>query len=749
MKRLLSIFAIFLGGAASGWPAAPATLTSLQAIHALTKAEAAQSLPVDFEATVTYFRVHEADLFVENGGVAIYVAAYGQTEMRLLPGDHVRIEGATQDSFRTIVVSKRITLLSHGVPPSPVPATAQQLFSSQVDAMRVSVRGVVKSAEMVWSLHQRDIFLQVSIDGGYVDAMVNSHDESALKGLIDAEVEIAGVVNAKFDQKMQQVGTALDVQSLDDVKIVRRANTSPKTLPVTPMDQVLGGYFVRDLTQRVRVKGTVTYYQPGSAVMLQSGTKSLWIMTITDVPLRVGDVAYASGFPDVRNGYLVLTHCQVQDTQEYAPIPPAQVDWDTLTSGRNAFDLVSVEGRVVMKARGATQDEYVLTTTDDHLISVIYRHPDSADDAPLPPMKQVDVGSMLRVTGISMFYRTDPFNGPVASDLLIRNFDDVQVVARPAWLSITNLLRLVGALLVLLLLAGGRAWFSERNVRRQNAEVAYIERRRSRILEDINGSRPLAEVIEQVTELVSFKLRGVPCWCQVADGAKLGNCPAKLLAFRVVQEPIRARSGPALGVIYAAFDPLIKPRAFEVEALSMAAGLASLAIESRKLYSDLLRRSEFDLLTDIHNRFSLERRLDTEIEESRQVAGMFGLIYIDLDDFKLVNDLYGHRVGDLLLQEVTERMKRQLRPHDLMARLGGDEFAVLVPAVRSRTEVEEIALRLEDSLNDPMTIEGFVLRSSASFGMALYPEDGTTKDSLLSAGDAAMYVAKRMKHETQ
>ena len=128
---------------------------------------------------------------------------------------------------------------------------------------------------------------------------------------------------------------------------------------------------------------------------------------------------------------------------------------------------------------------------------------------------------------------------------------------------------------------------------------------------------------------------------------------------------------------------------------------------------------------------------------------MFGLIYIDLDDFKLVNDLYGHRVGDLLLQEVTERMKRQLRPHDLMARLGGDEFAVLVPAVRSRTEVEEIALRLEDSLNDPMTIEGFVLRSSASFGMALYPEDGTTKDSLLSAGDAAMYVAKRMKHETQ
>ncbi|MGA7857414.1 MAG: GGDEF domain-containing protein [Terracidiphilus sp.] len=749
MKRLLSILVLFLGGAASGWPAAPATLTNLQAIHALTNAEASRAIPVDFEATVTYFRNHEADLFVEDGGEAIYVAAYGQTEMSLRYGDRVRIEGTTQNSFRPIVIAKRITVLSHGVPPSPVPASAQQLFSSQVDSMRVSVRGVVKSAEMVWTLHERNIYLQVLIDGGYIDAAVNSHDESALKGLVDAEVEITGVVNAKFDQKMQQVGTVLDVQNLEDVKVLRRADSSPEALPVTPMDQVLSGYFVRDLSQRIRVKGTVTYYQQGSAVMLQSGAKSLWVMTITDVPLRVGDVAYASGFPDVRNGYLVLTHGQVQDTQEYAPITPTEVDWETLTSGRNAFDLVSVEGLVRTEAREATQDEYVLMTPGKHLVSVIYRHPDSADDAPLPAMKFVPIGSKIRVTGISMFYRTDPFNGPVASDLLIRNFDDVEVVAGPPLTTVTNLARLVGVLLVLLFLAGLRAWFSERKVRHQNAEVAYIERRRSGILEDINGSLPLAEIIERITELVSFKLRGVPCWCQIAGGAKLGNCPENLTAFRIVQEPVHSRTGPALGVVCAAFDPLINPRAIESETLSGAAGLAKLAIESRKLYSDLLRRSEFDLLTDIHNRFSLEKHLDAQIEKSRREASIFGLIYVDLDDFKLVNDLHGHRIGDVFLQEVTERMKHQLRPHDLLARLGGDEFAVLVSAVHSRAEVEEIVHRLEGSLSGAMKIEGVVLRASASFGIAIYPEDGTTKDSLLSAGDAAMYVAKRMKHETQ
>ncbi len=98
-----------------------------------------------------------------------------------------------------------------------------------------------------------------------------------------------------------------------------------------------------------------------------------------------------------------------------------------------------------------------------------------------------------------------------------------------------------------------------------------------------------------------------------------------------------------------------------------------------------------------------------------------------------------------ILQEVALRMKRQLRSHDLLARLGGDEFAVLVPTVRSRAGVEEIAVRLEHCFDEPFAVEGYVIRGSASVGIALYPEDGATKDSLLSAADAAMYAAKNSK----
>jgi diguanylate cyclase (GGDEF)-like protein len=179
----------------------------------------------------------------------------------------------------------------------------------------------------------------------------------------------------------------------------------------------------------------------------------------------------------------------------------------------------------------------------------------------------------------------------------------------------------------------------------------------------------------------------------------------------------------------------------------MGAGLAALAIETRRLYSDLVHRSQFDLLTEIHNRFSLDRHLDSLIRDARMKASVFGLIYVDLDEFKQVNDECGHQVGDLYLQQVAIRMEHVIRSVDLLARIGGDEFAVLVPDVRSRTDVEEIALRIERSFDEPVPAAEYLLHASASVGIAVYPADALTKDGLLHAADSAMYKTKNTKKQ--
>ena len=121
-------------------------------------------------------------------------------------------------------------------------------------------------------------------------------------------------------------------------------------------------------------------------------------------------------------------------------------------------------------------------------------------------------------------------------------------------------------------------------------------------------------------------------------------------------------------------------------------------------------------------------------------------VYVDLDGFKRVNDFYGHHSGDLYLQEAALRMKRQLRSHDMLARVGGDEFVALIPDAHCRADVEEVASRLEHCFKAPFAIEGHLIRGSASIGIAVYPEDGATKDRLLDTADTAMYEIKRNRN---
>jgi diguanylate cyclase (GGDEF)-like protein len=151
--------------------------------------------------------------------------------------------------------------------------------------------------------------------------------------------------------------------------------------------------------------------------------------------------------------------------------------------------------------------------------------------------------------------------------------------------------------------------------------------------------------------------------------------------------------------------------------------------------------AHYDALTDLPNRALFLDKLGQEIKRIDR-GGKLAVLYIDIDEFKSVNDSLGHPIGDELLKAVAARLSRCVRESDIVARLGGDEFAVVQTAVESSTDVTDLVARIYQAIREPCECLGHQLAADASIGIALAPQDGTDLDQLLKNADLAMYGAK-------
>ncbi len=170
------------------------------------------------------------------------------------------------------------------------------------------------------------------------------------------------------------------------------------------------------------------------------------------------------------------------------------------------------------------------------------------------------------------------------------------------------------------------------------------------------------------------------------------------------------------------------------------------AIEAKlKRQTELLNFQAYhDALTGLPNRTLFEDRLQQSISRAKSRQEKLALLFIDLDNFKQINDTLGHDFGDAVLQIVAKRFLRCLRSEDTLARLGGDEFTVLIQNLERASATAVIAQKLNESLKAPITINEHELHLSASIGISIYPKDATEKQDLLKYADTAMYKAKEM-----
>jgi diguanylate cyclase (GGDEF)-like protein/PAS domain S-box-containing protein len=167
-------------------------------------------------------------------------------------------------------------------------------------------------------------------------------------------------------------------------------------------------------------------------------------------------------------------------------------------------------------------------------------------------------------------------------------------------------------------------------------------------------------------------------------------------------------------------------------------------ITEKKLADELIwRHANYDLLTQIPNRRLFHDRLVHGIKAAQRAQQSLSLLFIDLDNFKEINDSYGHNVGDRLLIQVANRLKQCVRETDTVARMGGDEFTVILSQIKDTAYTAKIAENIIEKLAQPFMHDGQQLFISASIGVAIYPQDSIDAHELLRHADSAMYTAKR------
>jgi diguanylate cyclase (GGDEF)-like protein len=161
--------------------------------------------------------------------------------------------------------------------------------------------------------------------------------------------------------------------------------------------------------------------------------------------------------------------------------------------------------------------------------------------------------------------------------------------------------------------------------------------------------------------------------------------------------------------------------------------------------NDAELRASSDPLTGLPNRGQLMDRLELALTAANRDGSLVGVLFVDLDEFKAVNDQHGHLFGDVVLKSVADRLHEMLRASDTVGRMGGDEFVAISPFLRSAADLDVVVAKVREALSHSVENDGTPVRISGSVGSALFPRDGDTSTALLDQADAALYADKRAR----
>jgi len=257
----------------------------------------------------------------------------------------------------------------------------------------------------------------------------------------------------------------------------------------------------------------------------------------------------------------------------------------------------------------------------------------------------------------------------------------------------------------------------------------------TRAIDGIRASRALG------TSAVAAHLRR-PVYSHDVTNGDFGEIARRHDLASCSSLPIATGSGRLLGTLDLYQKRPSRPSASQIKFLQATLRSAAIAIEHRQMTDALEHQAYHDSLTGLPNRTLFRQRLQKSIAEAIASQKSVSLLYIDLDQFKLINDTMGHYFGDQMLRMVAGRLGESIREQDMLARISGDEFVVIAPNLDGTEAARDLCENVLRNLREPFLMKGQEIFVTASIGISRFPEDATDPESLLQRADGAMYRAK-------
>ena len=710
---------------------APPLANTVRQIQRLTPAEAAHTA-IQLTGTITYYDVVDRIMFLQDETGGIFIDTPGAYPIRT--GDRVELTGSTEPSFRTEVApNPRIRVIGKGRPIHAGQISYLNLAAAKGDSILVRVRGVVRAQDLEQHQYGPSVHLDLLMNGGELQVYLGPSFGLHPPSMLDETVEITGVAGGAFDAKNQMTGAVLFVPGPHSIRTLARPRRPMASLPLTGIDDVFQSWSVHDRSERVRVRGTLTYYRVGEGAVLEHEGKSLFVQTRELDDLAIGDVVDAFGFASDREYAPSLRQAMLVRTGERRKVSPSAVSYDDALNGFYSDNLISLTGVLVSELHSPTSESIVIDV-GGHLVTGKLESGRS-----LPAFAP---GSRVRLTGVCRVTAAGPWKAPVTFQLAMRDRSDAQLIGLPSWWTVRHL---AGLLAVLLALAVATALWALRLKTKLLKQTKRMERsirlgrERSRILEQIGSHLQPELLLERICISVEALLPGARC----SYSSKQMDCAEAAGETELFSRNLSGGSPEALGWVLVAASTDYVPTPDEAEVYEYLSELATTAVRQSRLHQRLVHHSTHDALTELPNRRLCDLRLTAALDYAALHGEALAVIYIDIDHFKEVNDCFGHRTGDLYLKQISARLLLAKRVTDTLSRIGGDEFLVIAALPGEGSEAESLLERLRLCFREPFLLEDNRILGSASFGLARFPQDGDDGEALKRHADRTMYECKR------